>query len=104
MKQPPLASLGEPHISTGTTKSAGFMAGTMLYPCTTTNYNNPNLQQQLSNDSRVLWAALTPSGTQHFVSYPTQEDHYEVVDYSRKPEPNTNTIKNMHFKVRVNTH
>lgn len=42
-----------------------------------------------SNDNRIIWAALTPRGTQHFVSenYPNElidygenEDHYETID------------------------
>lgn len=37
-------------------------------------------------DNRMVWAALTPRGTQHFVSenYPrdfvVEEDHYETID------------------------
>lgn len=39
-----------------------------------------------SSDNRMVWAALTPRGTQHFVSenYPrdfvVEEDHYETID------------------------
>lgn len=41
-------------------------------------------------DNRMVWAALTPRGTQHFISenyprdlvdYAETEDHYETVDY-----------------------
>lgn len=38
------------------------------------------------SDNRMVWAALTPRGTQHFVSenYPrdfvVEEDHYETID------------------------
>lgn len=39
-----------------------------------------------TSDNRMVWAALTPRGTQHFVSenYPRdfvmEEDHYETID------------------------
>lgn len=53
-------------------------ADTMLYQ------GNSNL-----NDNRMIWAALTPRGTQHFVrakhqneliDYSENEDHYETID------------------------
>lgn len=42
----------------------------------------------MANDNRMLWAALTPNGTRHFMSepYPIQEDHYEVIDYEIKQQ------------------
>lgn len=64
-------------------KPHSFMAGNVLYPCPS---NNQVLQQQLANDNRMLWAALTPHGTRHFVSdqFPIHDDHYEVIEYDAK--------------------
>ncbi|XP_017482635.1 PREDICTED: uncharacterized protein LOC108371559 [Rhagoletis zephyria] len=89
IKQSGMGALGE-----SSTKANPFMAGGILYPCTTTN-NRDTLQTQLANDSRLLWATLTPHGTRHFISeYPVangnvvQDGHYEVVDYRTKvPNP-----------------
>lgn len=78
-KQPPLETMCEPHMST--TKPHSFLSnGNVLYPCPS---NNQALQQQLANDNRMLWAALTPHGTRHFVSekFPIHDDHYEVIEY-----------------------
>lgn len=76
------------------------MSGTMLYPCNQSSNNH--LQQQLANDNRVLWAALTPHGTQHFVSeaYPSQDDHYEVIDYGLKVDQKYNTTTSKHSQVK----
>lgn len=81
-----MSALGEP------SKSNPFLAGGILYPCTSVN-GRDTLQSQLANDSRLLWATLTPHGTRHFISdYPgfgTQEvtpGHYEVVDYRAKSQ------------------
>lgn len=47
------------------------------------------LYQGQSTDNRMVWATLTPRGTQHFVSencpsnlidYGDVEDHYETID------------------------
>lgn len=80
-KQPPMNGIcGEPHISDD--KSQTFMPGDILYPCPS---NEQALQQQLVRENRMLWAALTPHGTRHFVSttepFPNYDDHYEVIDY-----------------------
>lgn len=53
--------MGEP------SKSNPFLAGGILYPCTSSGSRN-TLQRQLANDSRLLWATLTPHGTRHFIS------------------------------------
>uniref|UniRef100_A0A1A9ULB6 Uncharacterized protein n=1 Tax=Glossina austeni TaxID=7395 RepID=A0A1A9ULB6_GLOAU len=86
IKQGTMSALGEP------SKSNPFLAGGILYPCTSVN-GRDTLQSQLANDSRLLWATLTPHGTRHFISdYPgfgTQEvtpGHYEVVDYRAKSQ------------------
>lgn len=57
----------------------------LVHPTDTVMYHTPaNIQ-----DNRMVWAALTPHGTQHFVSenyprdlidYGETEDHYETVD------------------------
>uniref|UniRef100_A0A182NU00 Uncharacterized protein n=1 Tax=Anopheles dirus TaxID=7168 RepID=A0A182NU00_9DIPT len=89
LKQPPLHALGHEQ---STAKAAVFMpGGTILYP---TNHLHHHHQQQphqptYGPDNRTLWAALTPHGTQHFIteSYGgNPEDHYEVIDYGRKHE------------------
>lgn len=87
IKQSGMKSLGE-----SSNKAKPFTAGGILYPVTTTN-NRDTLQSQLANDSRLLWATLTPHGTRHFISdYPVgngngtvvQDGHYEIVDYRSK--------------------
>lgn len=88
-KQPPKPTLcvSESHVSAD--KSLTFLPGDILYPCPS---NEQVLQQQMAKENRMLWAALTPHGTRHFVSTgePTHfDDHYEVVDY----RDNKNTIK-----------
>uniref|UniRef100_A0A182YDU1 Uncharacterized protein n=1 Tax=Anopheles stephensi TaxID=30069 RepID=A0A182YDU1_ANOST len=86
LKQPPLHALGhEP----STAKAAVFMpGGTILYP--TNHLHHHHHQPPAAHpDNRTLWAALTPHGTQHFIteSYGgNPEDHYEVIDYGRKHE------------------
>lgn len=80
-KRGPVNGIGEPHMSTD--KSQTFLPGDIMYPCSS---NDPSLQQQqMVKENRLLWAALTPHGTRHFVSsaerFPNYEDHYEVVDY-----------------------
>ncbi|XP_023308017.1 uncharacterized protein LOC111689787 [Lucilia cuprina] len=83
IKQGTMSALGEP------SKSNPFMAGGILYPCTSAN-SRDTLQSQLASDSRLLWATLTPHGTRHFISdYPATSaqdvaGHYEVVDYRAK--------------------
>lgn len=56
----------------------------MVHPSDTVLYHGSNLQ-----DNRMVWATLTPRGTQHFISenYPPDlidygdgEDHYETID------------------------
>ncbi|XP_037938049.1 uncharacterized protein LOC119671473 [Teleopsis dalmanni] len=84
IKQGAMNTLGEP------SKSNPFMAGGILYPCTAAA-SRDTLQSQMANDSRLLWATLTPHGTRHFITdYPSvnnaQEGHYEVVDYRSKPQ------------------
>lgn len=61
IKQGTISALGEP------SKTNPFLAGGILYPCTSTSGRN-TLQRQLTNDSRLLWATLTPHGTRHFIS------------------------------------
>jgi hypothetical protein len=58
------------------------MASTVLYP------SIPNLQSQMGPDNGILatWATLTPRGTRHFVTYPTKDDHYEIIDFNGKAE------------------
>lgn len=80
-KRGPVNGIDEPHVSAD--KSQTFLPGDMMYPCTS---NDPSLQQQqMVKENRLLWAALTPHGTRHFVSsaerFPNYDDHYEVVDY-----------------------
>lgn len=58
--------------------------GTMLYPLVPAGMQ---YSSALGSDNRMLWATLTPHGiTQHYVGEPvlTQDDHYEVVDYSAR--------------------
>ncbi|XP_055713487.1 uncharacterized protein LOC129807910 [Phlebotomus papatasi] len=82
--KPPMPVIGEPHL-TPAKPHGSYLTGTMFYPSPNASHT---LQQQLAHDNRVLWAALTPHGTRHFVTDPYQEDHYEVVDYSvGKPDP-----------------
>ncbi|ETN65571.1 hypothetical protein AND_002656 [Anopheles darlingi] len=98
LKQPPLHALASEPT---TAKTAGFLAGgTILYPTNHvvhhgTNPHHPNHHHHLHQpvaygpDNRTLWAALTPHGTQHFIteSYGGHpDDHYEVIDYGRKHE------------------
>ena len=95
-----MSALGEP------SKSNPFMAGGILYPCTSAN-SRDTLQSQLASDSRLLWATLTPHGTRHFISdYPatgTQDmaGHYEVVDYRAKTpnQPYRDYVKRTPIKV-----
>lgn len=78
----------EPHVSMD--KSQSYMSGNMLYPCPS---NEPNLQQDVNKEDRLLWATLTPHGTRHFVTtargvehrYPNYDDHYEIIDYHNRP-------------------
>ncbi|XP_073835728.1 uncharacterized protein [Musca autumnalis] len=84
IKQGTMSALGEP------SKSNPFMAGGILYPCTSVN-NRDTIQSQMASDSRLLWATLTPHGTRHFITdYPAStvpaesNGHYEVVDYRAK--------------------
>ncbi|XP_053673221.1 uncharacterized protein LOC128723497 [Anopheles nili] len=95
LKQPPLHALGHEPSSA---KAAVFMpGGTILYPTSHVHHHHHHQQQQphqphqpsYGPDNRTLWAALTPHGTQHFIteSYGgNPEDHYEVIDYGRKHE------------------
>jgi hypothetical protein len=65
-------------------KRHSFMASTMLYPSIPTN-----LQNQMGgpeNGILATWATLTPRGTRHFVTYPTKDDHYEIIDFAGKNE------------------
>lgn len=90
----------EPHMST--TKPHSFLSnGNVLYP-TVTN-NNQALQQQLANDNRMLWAALTPHGTRHFVSeqFPIHDDHYEVIEYETKQNCNIGIRENATLNKRT---
>lgn len=79
VKQPPAPPLGTGAL--GTTVKGGTIRGTMLYPLV------PGSQYTsctLGADNRMLWATLTPHGTQHYIAEPIgQDDHYEVVDYNR---------------------
>lgn len=63
-------------------KTQAILPGDVLYPCAS---NEQVLQQQMVKENRLLWAALTPHGTRHFVSsaerFPNYDDHYEVIDY-----------------------
>ncbi|KFB49563.1 AGAP008385-PA-like protein [Anopheles sinensis] len=93
LKQPPLHALGtEPVVAS---KAAVFMpGGTILYPTGHVHHHSTHPHQHggqpvYGPDNRTLWAALTPHGTQHFIteSYGgNPEDHYEVIDYGRKHE------------------
>lgn len=96
-----MKSLGE-----SSNKAKPFTAGGILYPVTTSN-NRDTLQTQLANDSRLLWATLTPHGTRHFISdYPVgnvvQDGHYEIVDYRTKAVTPTyrDYVKRVPVKVR----
>ncbi|KAH8416788.1 hypothetical protein KR222_004552, partial [Zaprionus bogoriensis] len=78
IKQTAINALGE------ATKSNAFTSGGILYPCATAN-SRDLLQSQLVNDSRLLWATLTPHGTRHFIIENSQDGgHYESVDYRGK--------------------
>ncbi|ALC48185.1 CG9919 [Drosophila busckii] len=78
IKQTAINALGE------ATKSNAFTSGGILYPCATAN-SRDLLQSQLVNDSRLLWATLTPHGTRHFIIENSQDaGHYESVDYRSK--------------------
>ncbi|SPP89517.1 uncharacterized protein LOC117591038 [Drosophila guanche] len=78
IKQTAINALGE------ATKSNAFSSGGILYPCATAN-SRDLLQSQLVNDSRLLWATLTPHGTRHFIIENSQDGgHYESVDYRGK--------------------
>ncbi|XP_058062690.1 uncharacterized protein LOC131212727 isoform X1 [Anopheles bellator] len=105
LKQPPLHALAEPTV---TKAAGGFLAGgTILYPTNHVVHHTNSLQHHhhqhhhqqqhlhhqsgtvYGTDNRTLWAALTPHGTQHFIteSYGGHpDDHYEVIDYGRKHE------------------
>lgn len=95
-----------------TTKPHSFLSnGNVLY--STASSNNQALQQQLANDNRMLWAALTPHGTRHFVAeqFPIHDDHYEVIEYETKQngsigirENNVTLNKRTPIKVRVVFH
>ncbi|XP_030379826.1 uncharacterized protein LOC115628027 [Scaptodrosophila lebanonensis] len=76
IKQTAINALGE------ATKSNAFTSGGILYPCATAN-SRDLLQSQLVNDSRLLWATLTPHGTRHFI-IENSDGHYEAVDYRGK--------------------
>ncbi|KAH8343100.1 hypothetical protein KR059_005114, partial [Drosophila kikkawai] len=77
IKQTAISALGD------ATKSNAFTSGGILYPCATAN-SRDLLQSQLVNDSRLLWATLTPHGTRHFIIENSQDGHYESVDYRGK--------------------
>ncbi|KAH8288124.1 hypothetical protein KR054_001665, partial [Drosophila jambulina] len=77
IKQTAISALGE------ATKSNAFTSGGILYPCAMAN-SRDLLQSQLVNDSRLLWATLTPHGTRHFIIENSQDGHYESVDYRGK--------------------
>lgn len=86
---PPKSMCHEPHVSMD--KSQSYMSGNIsLYPCPS---NEPNLQQDVNKEGRLLWATLTPHGTRHFVTaarggverYPNYDDHYEIIDYHNRP-------------------
>lgn len=72
--------INEPHVSHD--KSQSFLPGDIMYPCAS---NEQAVRQQMVKENRLLWAALTPRGTRHFVAsaeqIPNFDDHYEVVDY-----------------------
>lgn len=93
----------ESHTNTAT-KSHVFLSGNVLYPCTT---NTNTIQQQMANENRMLWAALTPHGTRHFVSepFPIHDDHYEVIDYETKhnAQHEVPTIKRTPIKVTISS-
>ena len=87
----------EPHVSNS--KPHPFMDNNVLYACPS---NTQALQQQMANDNRMLWAALTPHGTRHFISepFPIHEEHYEVINYAMKePAHDSPTIKRTPVKV-----
>ncbi|KAH8266450.1 hypothetical protein KR026_002524, partial [Drosophila bipectinata] len=80
IKQTTINALGE------AAKSNAFTSGGILYPCATAN-SRDLLQSQLVNDSRLLWATLTPHGTRHFIIENSQDGgHYESVDYRGKSQ------------------
>lgn len=104
-KQPPMEAMcgGDINTGTGTIKPHHpFSTGNVLFPCTS---NTQVIQQQMANDNRMLWAALTPHGTRHFMTepYPIHDDHYEVIDYEVKHPPqhvqSSPTIKKTPIKV-----
>lgn len=73
------------------------MGGKMLYQ-QGSNSQNP---QQFGMENRVLWATLTPNGTQHFVSEPYQstEDFYEIIDHGIKVEKDLEHLKGIPIRV-----
>lgn len=92
------ACANEPRVSDD--KSQTFLPGDILYPCSS---NGPAVEQQMVKENRLLWAALTPRGTRHFVAttdrFSNLDDHYEVVDYqgNRVMRPRESaTLKMLH--------
>lgn len=85
IKHPSLPSdLGGNNIGRGPScPKTTTMRGTMLYPFVP----SAHYQSGLGADNRMLWATLTPHGTQHFISEPQfipHDDHYEVIDYQNR--------------------
>lgn len=88
IKHPPVAA-----PPAGPPAKGAAIPGTMLYPFVP----SAHYQSGLGADNRMLWATLTPHGTQHFISEPfvPQDDHYEVIDYhNRHYETSTELRKN----------
>lgn len=61
----------------------------LIHPSEAVLYHGNVTSSQLHADNRMVWAALTPRGTQHFVSenyprdlgdYVNAEDHYETIN------------------------
>lgn len=101
-KHPPIDKMCESHMTVD--RPQGYIPGDILFPCPS---NTQTLQQQMVKENRMLWAALTPHGTRHFVSStepaPSYDDHYEVVDYqaNKMARVREATLKKIPIKVRI---
>lgn len=77
-KPPTLEVMCESHINV---KPGSYATTNSICPCSS---NTHQLQRELANENRMLWATLTPHGTtRHYISEVEpyrHEEHYEVVD------------------------
>lgn len=80
----------KPHESRECTSVNNINSNKLVHPTESVVYHNG------IPDNRMVWAALTPRGTQHFISenyprdlvdYMEPEDHYETVDHMNSVLP-----------------